>query len=76
VKFVSAFVAAALLSAPLVAQGADLTIWWAKGYYPEQDEGVRRVIEDFQKDTGTSVELAFYSEPLSGRSRQVSIRSC
>ena len=61
-KFVSAFFAAALLSAPLAAQGADLTIWWSKGYYPEQDEGVRRVVEDFQKDTGTSVELAFYPE--------------
>ena len=41
------------------AFAADLTIWWTKGFYPEEDEGIHRLVEDFQKETGTSVELTF-----------------
>src|SRR3712207_4242833 len=43
------------------AAAADLTTWWVKGFYPEEDEGIRRVVEDYQRDTGTSVELTFYT---------------
>jgi multiple sugar transport system substrate-binding protein len=56
-KFASTLLALAFLSAPLAAQSADLTVWWAKGFYPDEDEGIRRIVESFQKDTGTSVEL-------------------
>src|SRR4051812_10844718 len=56
-KFAPTLLTSALLIAPLAAQSADLTIWWAKGFYPEEEEGIRRVVADFQRDTGTSVEL-------------------
>jgi multiple sugar transport system substrate-binding protein len=60
--FRTLLVAAGLALTPAGARAADLTVWWAKGYYPAQDEGVRRVVEDFRKDTGTSVELTFHPE--------------
>src|SRR5262245_27763381 len=52
-----------LLVGPLAkAQGADLTIWWTKGFYPVQDQGITQVVEGFQKETGTTVELDFYTQ--------------
>jgi multiple sugar transport system substrate-binding protein len=62
IKLSSALFASALLVAPLSAQGADLTIWWTKGFYPAEEEGIRRVVEDFQKETGTSVDLSLYTQ--------------
>src|SRR5690349_1688454 len=50
------------IAASSAALSADLTIWWVKGYYPAQDEGINRIVEDFQKDTGTTVELTFYTD--------------
>src|SRR4249919_3794822 len=47
---------------PTAALSADLTIWWTKGYYPAQDEGINRIVEGFQKETGVSVELALYTD--------------
>ena len=53
--------AAALLIAPLGAKGADLVVWWNKGYYAQEDEAVREIVAVFEQDTGKQVELAFYS---------------
>jgi hypothetical protein len=33
-RFVSTLLASALLVTPMAAGAADLTVWWAKGYYP------------------------------------------
>jgi hypothetical protein len=41
------------------AFAADLTIWWTRGYYPEEDEGIRRIVADFERDTGQNVELSW-----------------
>ena len=30
--------------APLGAQGADLVVWWEKGFYPQEDEAVAEII--------------------------------
>jgi multiple sugar transport system substrate-binding protein len=49
-----------ITSAPAFA--ADLTVWWTRGYYPEEDEGIRRIVADFEKDTGQSVVLNYWTQ--------------
>src|SRR4051812_32024547 len=64
-----------------VTLAADLTVWWTKGFYPAQDEGIIQLTQQFQKDTGITVELEFYTHkdiplklqaPLRPGSRDVS----
>jgi multiple sugar transport system substrate-binding protein len=54
--------AAALVLAPLDARAADLVVWWAKGFYPEEDQAVRELVAAFGKETGREVQLAFYAQ--------------
>ena len=49
-----------ITSAPAFA--ADLTVWWTRGYYPEEDEGIRRIVADFEKDTRQSVVLNYWTQ--------------
>jgi multiple sugar transport system substrate-binding protein len=63
IRFVFAVVASTLVITPIAAGAADLTIWWAKGYYPSEDEGLRRVVAGFEDETQTQVELTFVSMP-------------
>jgi multiple sugar transport system substrate-binding protein len=53
----TAVLATALMLAPLGAQGADLVVWWEKGYYAQEDEAVREIIAAFEQNTGKQVEL-------------------
>ncbi|GGA58324.1 hypothetical protein CYANOKiyG1_79550 [Okeania sp. KiyG1] len=39
-----------------------LTIWWNRGYYPEQDEALKKVVAEWQEKTNKKVELLFFSE--------------
>jgi multiple sugar transport system substrate-binding protein len=50
--------AAALATAPLGVQAADLVVWWEKGFYPQADEAVAEIVATFEQDTGKRVELA------------------
>ncbi len=43
------------------ALAADLTIWWNKGFYPEEDEAFERVVTDFERATGTDIDLALFA---------------
>jgi ABC-type glycerol-3-phosphate transport system substrate-binding protein len=52
-----ALIAAALILAPLGAKAADLVIWWEKGFYAQEDEGLQEVIAAFEHKTGKKVEL-------------------
>jgi multiple sugar transport system substrate-binding protein len=47
------------LAAP--AFGADLTIWWNKSYYPEEDQQFDKLLAEFQEQTGMDVELTYYT---------------
>ena len=49
--------ASALILAPFGAWGADLVVWWDKGFYPQEDEAVREIIAAFEQKTGKQVEL-------------------
>jgi multiple sugar transport system substrate-binding protein len=58
----NAVLAAALIMAPLHAQGADLVVWWEKGYYAQEDEALIEIVAAFEKKTGKQVELALYQQ--------------
>jgi multiple sugar transport system substrate-binding protein len=47
------------LSAQVMA--ADLTIWWNKSYYPEEDQQFDKIVADFEKQKGLDVEYVFYT---------------
>jgi multiple sugar transport system substrate-binding protein len=56
------FFAAALILAPAGAQAADLVVWWEKGFYPQEDDAVREIIEAFEQKNGKQVELVFQEQ--------------
>ena len=49
--------AAALMMTPLGAQGADLVVWWEKGFYPQEDEAVAEIVAAFEQKSGKQVEI-------------------
>jgi multiple sugar transport system substrate-binding protein len=59
--------ASGLLAATFLASGAvgalaaDLTIWWNKSYYPEEDEQFDKTVAAFEQATGINVEYTFYT---------------
>jgi multiple sugar transport system substrate-binding protein len=54
--------AASLMMTPLGARGADLVVWWEKGYYADEDEAVREIVAAFEQGTGAQVGLAFVDQ--------------
>jgi multiple sugar transport system substrate-binding protein len=54
--------AAMLAMAPLGARGADLVVWWEKGFNPEEDEAIREIVAAFEQETGNQVELTFHPQ--------------
>jgi multiple sugar transport system substrate-binding protein len=60
--WLSAYITVFWLLTAATASAADLTVWWNKGYYPEEDEGIRRIVADFEKETGTTVELNLFPQ--------------
>lgn len=61
-KLARGLVAATFMSA-LAGQAlaADLTIWWNKSYYPEEDQQFDKIVADFEKRTGKDVEYVYYT---------------
>jgi ABC-type glycerol-3-phosphate transport system substrate-binding protein len=51
--------AAALALVPLNVQAADLVVWWEEGFYPEEDQAARELVQAFEAETGRNVELVF-----------------
>lgn len=49
----------AFLAAPVAA--ADLTIWWNKSYYPEEDQQFDKIVAAFEKQKGIDVEYVYYT---------------
>jgi multiple sugar transport system substrate-binding protein len=39
------------------AHGADLVVWWEKGFYEQEDEAVAEIIAAFEQESGKEVEL-------------------
>lgn len=38
-----------------------VTVWWNSGFYDSEDEAVKAVAQDFEKQSGYTVDLQFYS---------------
>jgi multiple sugar transport system substrate-binding protein len=56
--------AAGVLGAPTLAaaQSTKLTVWWNKGYYPEEDAAMQKIVKDFEAKHKVEVELSFTAQ--------------
>jgi multiple sugar transport system substrate-binding protein len=52
--------AAVLILTPLGARGADLVVWWDKGWYAQEEEAVEEIVAAFEQKTGKEVELSLF----------------
>jgi multiple sugar transport system substrate-binding protein len=51
----------ASILAPVAAQADTITVWWNKGYYPEEDAAIKDTVHKWEQKTGNKVQLTFYS---------------
>jgi multiple sugar transport system substrate-binding protein len=56
----SAFVAAGAVGAPFVANAAAKTaaVWWAQGFAQEEDVALRKIVADYEKASGNTIDLS------------------
>ena len=49
---------------PLVAraQGPKLVVWWNKGYYPEEDAAMQKIVKEFENRAKVEVDLSFTAQ--------------
>jgi len=52
--------AAATLARPHVANAAATTaeVWWAQGFVPEEDVAIKKVVADYEKASGNTIDLS------------------
>src|SRR5215831_8214955 len=52
-------VTAGALARPYIANAAATTaeVWWGQGFVPEEDTAIKRVVTDYQKASGNTIEL-------------------
>jgi len=48
-------------TAPALAQGKTITVWWGKGFYKSEDDALLDTIKKFEAKTGIKVELSQYA---------------
>lgn len=48
-------------TAPALAQGKTITVWWGKGFYKSEDDALLETIKKFEAKTGIKVELSQYA---------------
>ncbi|MDJ0516590.1 MAG: ABC transporter substrate-binding protein [Trichodesmium sp. MO_231.B1] len=39
-----------------------LTIWWTKGFYPEENEAIKQIIANWEKKSGYPAKLLFFND--------------
>jgi multiple sugar transport system substrate-binding protein len=56
----AAVTAAATLARPYIANAAATTaeVWWAQGFVPEEDAGFKKVVADYGKASGNTIDLS------------------
>jgi len=42
--------------------GDSVRIWWSQGFYPEETEAIRQLVQRWEDESGLPVELTLYSE--------------
>ena len=55
----AAAAAAGTLQRPCIANAVTTTaeVWWAQGFVPEEDAGFKKVVADYGKASGNTIEL-------------------
>ena len=63
--------AAGTLARPYIANAAATTadLWWAQGFVPEEDVAIKKIVADYEKASGNTIDSA------SCRSRRSARRS-
>ncbi|TMJ62030.1 MAG: extracellular solute-binding protein, partial [Alphaproteobacteria bacterium] len=53
-------VAAGSLARPFIANAAATTaeVWWTQGFVPEEDVAVKKMVADYEKASGNTIELS------------------
>src|SRR5436309_7327013 len=56
--------AASVLGTPAtpLAQGQKLTVWWNKGYYPEEDAAMQKIVKEFEAAHKVEIDLSFTAQ--------------
>ncbi|MCS6877411.1 MAG: extracellular solute-binding protein [Geminicoccaceae bacterium] len=60
-KGIRGLCAAVLVGLASAATAADLTVWWNKSYYPEEDQQFDKIVKEFQAKTGKKVEYVMFT---------------
>src|SRR5712671_7224785 len=52
--------AAGTLARPYIANAAATTaeVWWTQGFVPEEDTAVKKLVADYEKASGNTIELS------------------
>jgi multiple sugar transport system substrate-binding protein len=52
--------AAGVLARPYIANAATTTaeVWWPQGFVPEEDTAIKKVVADYQRQSGNAMELS------------------
>ena len=52
--------AAGTLARPYIANAAATTaeVWWTQGFVPEEDAAIKKIVADYQKASGNTIELS------------------
>jgi multiple sugar transport system substrate-binding protein len=52
--------AAGTLARPYIANAAASTaeVWWAQGFVPEEDAAIKKIVADYEKASGNTIELS------------------
>ena len=55
-----AVAAAGTLARPYIANAAasTATVWWTQGFIPEEDAGFRKMVADYQKASGNTIDYS------------------
>ena len=48
------------LARPYIVNAADATaeVWWTQGFIPEEDESIKKIVADYEKASGNTIELS------------------
>ena len=57
------------------SQANVLQIWWDKGYYPQEDEALTKVVTDWERKTNNNVKLSFYTNDELSKKTQRAIQA-
>jgi multiple sugar transport system substrate-binding protein len=59
--FLLALTTIGLVAAPALA-AQKLTVWWNKGYYPEEDAAMQKIVKEFEARHKVEVDLSFAAQ--------------